>query len=178
MKYHVDIFSGACVAYVKCGDSVLYTYAGQCADQIPITSNDWTQMISAALSLAASIGTTVATGGLSAPATMAGVAEAAGAVSGWASSANQIKPGVQRSGAVSGTSGFLSVMTPYIVLTRPRQALPEAQNEFLGYPSLITETLGDLTGFTMIEDVHLSGIEATSGEIAEILQLLKTGVIL
>lgn len=177
VKYHVDIFSGACVAYVKCGDAVLYSYAGQCACQIPISSNDWTQMISAALSLAASIGATVASGGLSAPVTMAGAAETAGLVSGWASSANQIKPGIQRSGAMAGTSGFLAVMTPYIVLTRPRQALPDKQDQIIGYPSLVTKTLGDLEGFTMIEDIHLSGIEATTGEIAEILQLLKTGVI-
>ena len=65
--YHVDIMSGSCTAYVKCGGSVLYSFIGQCSLSIPVTGNDWTNVINGALNIATSIGTMVATGGASAP---------------------------------------------------------------------------------------------------------------
>jgi hypothetical protein len=38
--------------------------------------------------------------------------------------------------------------------------------------------LSELKGYAVIESIHLSGIPATEGEIAEIETLLKAGVIL
>lgn len=176
VKYHVDILSGACTAYVKCGNSVLYEFIGQCSSSIPITGNDWTNVINGVLSIAGSIGTMVATGGLSAPIS-AGSAIAGGA--NIASTAiNTMKPSIEKSGAMSGTGGMLSVQTPYLILTRPRQALPAGQNAFSGYPSFITEYLGGLSGYTEIESIHLDNIPATNAEITEIETLLRKGVIL
>ena len=174
IKYHVDVLSGACVAYVKCGDSVLYSYVGQCSMQIPLTSTNWASAISATLNLAGSIGMTIASGGLSAPVTAASVV---GVASSAASAANQIKPSIQRSGAMAGTGGYMANQKPYIILTRPRQCLPADQNKILGYPSFVTMDLSELEGYTQIAEIHLSGIPATSSELAEIESLLKEGVI-
>jgi hypothetical protein len=38
--------------------------------------------------------------------------------------------------------------------------------------------LDNLKGYTVVEDIHLTGIPATQPELNEIMQLLKGGVIL
>lgn len=167
--YHIDILSGACTAFVKCGGSVLYEFIGQCSSSIPVTGNDWTNVINGVLSVSASIGTMVATGGATAP--MAASAIASTAV-------NSMKSNVEKSGSMSGTGGMLAVQTPYLILTRPRQAMPARQNEFMGYPSFITSKLGSLSGYTVVEEIHLENISGTEKELSEIENLLKTGVIL
>ena len=169
VKYHVDILSGACTAFVKCGSSVLYEFIGQCSASIPITGNNWTDVINGVMSIAGSIGSMVATGGASAPMAASNIASTA---------VNTMKPSVEKSGAMSGTGGMLAIQTPYIILTRPRQALPSNQNTFTGYPSFITETLDSISGYTEIESIHLENIPATEQELSEIESLLKGGVIL
>lgn len=166
--YHVDILSGSCCAYVKCGGSVLYSFIGQCASSIPITGDNWTNVVNGAISIAGSIGSMVATGGATAPMAIGQIAS---------TSVNTMKPTVEKSGAMSGTGGMLAVQSPYLILTRPRQALPRDQNTFIGYPSFITERLGDLTGYTEIDSVHLENVPATEPELSEIESLLKSGVI-
>lgn len=168
VKYKVDILSGACCAYVKCGGSVLYSFVGQCSCSIPITGNDWTNVVNGALSIAASIGTMVATGGASAP--MSTVAIASTAV-------NAMKPNVEKSGSMGGMGGMMGIQKPYLILTRPRQALPRYQNSYMGYPSFVTVSLDDLTGYTEVESIHLENISATKQELDEIEALLKNGVI-
>lgn len=167
--YHIDILSGSCCAYVKCGGSVLYSFVGQCSCSIPITGNDWTNVINGALSIAASIGTMVATGGASAPTAASTIVSTA---------VNSMKPNVEKSGSMGGTGGMLGVQTPYIIITRPNQALPEKQNSFTGYPSFITSKLESLSGYTEIEEIHLENIPGTEQEISEIESLLKEGVII
>ena len=110
----------------------------------------------------------VATGGASAP-------MAAGMIA--STAVNGMKPNVEKSGSMSGTGGMLGIQTPFLILTRPRQALPARQNKFTGYPSFITESLGDLSGYTEIEEIHLENISATESELSEIENLLKSGVI-
>jgi hypothetical protein len=168
IKYHIDILSGACVAYVKCGASVLYSFIGQCASSIPITGNDWTNVINGVLSIAGSIGSMVATGGATAPMSVAGIASTA---------VNSMKPSIEKSGSLSGTGGMLGIQTPYLILTRPRQAIPAGQNRFIGYPSFITQFLRDVSGYTEVESIHLEGIQATGAELSEIETILKSGVI-
>lgn len=170
LVYHVDILSGACVAYLECNGSVLYSFLGQCSASIPITGNDWTNVINGVINAAASIGSMVATGGMSAPTAIPSLA---------ASVVNGLKPEVERSGNISSAGGILAKQTPYLIVTRPRQCLPSAQNTFTGYPSYITVTLGKVKGYTEVDTVHLNGIgQATESELTEIENLLKSGVIL
>ena len=169
VTYHVDILSGACVAYVTVGGNVLYSYVGQCSVSIPITGNDWTNVINGALTIAGSVGSMVATGGASAPLALGAIASTA---------VNSMKPEVEKSGSMSGAGGLMAVQTPYIIITRPRQAIPARQNSFMGYPAFITEQLGNISGYTEVESIHLEGIRGTSQELEEIESLLKSGVIL
>lgn len=184
--YHVDILSGACTAFVKCGVSVLYEFIGQVASSIPITGDNFTNVINGVLNIAGSIGTMVATGGFSAPAAVVskglGSAYTAGHMMGAGSSVAQdvmsMKPQVEKSGGMSGTGGMLGVQTPYMILERPRQAVPANQVSYMGYPAYITYKLGDLTGYTEVEHIHLENVPCTELEATEILGYLESGVIL
>ena len=169
VKYHVDILSGSCVAFVKCGESVLYSFTGQCSAGIPISGTDWQNMINGVMQIGASIGTMVATGGASAPLSIPALANVA---------TNGLKPNVEKSGAMSGAGGLLGIQFPYLILTRPRLCIPQDQNAQMGYPSFITRIIGDLSGYTEFEIVHLDGLTATQDELDEIETLLKQGVIL
>lgn len=168
VKYHVDILSGGLSCFVKCGDSVLYSFIGQCSASIPINSANYTNMLNGVLGIAGSIGSMVATGGASSPAAITDIVNTA---------TNQLKPEVQKSGAMSGAGGMLGMQIPYLILTRPRQALPSNQNKFSGYPSLITVKLSELSGYTEIEKIHLENIPATEVELTELEKLLMEGVI-
>lgn len=167
--YNIDILSGACAAFLECDGTVLYTFTGQCSSSIPISGNDFTSVINGILGAACSIGSTVLSGGAAAPAAVSSIASLA---------TNVMKPTVEKSGAMAGTGGMLSVQVPYLILTRPKQAIPGSQNKEMGYPAFITRVLGNVSGYTEIESVHITGIPCTSQELVEIEAALKEGVIL
>lgn len=81
-------------------------------------------------------------------------------------------------GVQTGGASFMSVQVPYILIKRPRQALPENYNHYVGYPAHYTRTLGNMSGFTQIVDWNPSSIPCTENERTEIDRLLKEGVIL
>lgn len=170
LVYNIDLLSGACMAFIAANEDVLYQFIGQCSCSVPITGSDWTNVINGVLGIAGAIGTTVATGGLSAP-------QAIGAVTALASSVASSKPKIEKSGSLSGMGGMLGVFSPYLIITRPRQALPASQNTFEGYPAFITRTLSTVSGFTRVREVHLDGITCTDQEKTEIKRLLDEGVI-
>lgn len=169
LKYIIDIVTGACVAILKCDDSVFYHFSGNCASEVPVTASQMQEIVKSAFSLVTSIATGAATGGV-AGAITAGAVGAASAIANTGQHAD-------RSGAIGGTTGFMSVQTPYLILTRPRQAMPEDQQTYTGYPSFITKTMDDLIGYTEIEVTHLHGMSCTSAECDEIIRLLGEGVI-
>ncbi|MBQ6628617.1 MAG: hypothetical protein IJH65_07325 [Methanobrevibacter sp.] len=173
LKYHIDILSGACVAYLKCGDSILYSWNGHCSMQIPLSGTDMSQMVTGILGIVGGAATTI--GG----AMSGNFAVAASGAEKMASNAiNNLKPTIEKSGSIGAASGILGIQTPYIIITRPRQALPLKQNQYTGYPSFMTVSLGSLSGFTIIEEIHLQNVPATTNELAEIEELLKQGVII
>lgn len=191
IKYNVDILSGACTAFIKCGNSVLYSFEGQCSCMVPVSNMDWSATITAAVNAATAIGAIVATGGASA----ALGAEAEGARAQMmaakmtsqcistggsvvSSAMNAVKPQIQKSGGLHGCAGLMGGKKPYLIITRPKQAVPGSQNKYQGYPSFITATLASLSGYTEVDSIIIENIPASDTELAEIVGLLQGGVIL
>lgn len=178
--YHVDILSGACIAFIQCGGTVIYSFEGQCSASIPITANDWTNVINGVLGIAGSIGSMVA--GIGANLTTGNASGAFSSVVGGMASigANVMssKQNVEKSGAMAGAGGMLGVQTPYLIINWPRQAIPKHQNKHMGYPSMITVTLGEIHGYTEVLAINMEGLTCTDAEATEIETLLKSGVIL
>lgn len=175
--YYLDILSGACTAEIYSEGTCLYSFVGQCSASIPISGNDWTNVINGVMQIGAAVGSLVASGGLSAP--ISGGMLASGLKTGASvgGTVTASKPSVERSGSMSGAGGMLGQQNPYLIITWPKECIPASQNKFIGYPSFVTVTLGDITGFNIVESVHLENIPATSEELDEIESLLMNGVI-
>ena len=88
------------------------------------------------------------------------------------------KTHVEHSGSFSGNSGYLGVRYPYVIITRPNMCMPGQYQHFNGFPCMMNLKLGDCSGFTRVQQVELTGLDATNPEQAEILELLKMGVYL
>ena len=72
----------------------------------------------------------------------------------------------------------MGVQKPFIIIERPNISVPANVQHYVGQTSNLTRSLGNCSGFTVCNFVHLDGISATSQEIAEIESLLTQGVIL
>lgn len=176
VTYHIDLLSGALTAFVTANSSVLYQFNGQCALNVPMASSNFTHMIQGAITSIGAVASTVATGGATVGAGMALSATQIGASA--ANNAISNKPSFSHSGSMGGSGGMLGVQTPYLIIERPRQSMPEGMNKYCGFPSNIHYKLYDLEGYTQVEYIHIEGVSATGEELSEIERLLKEGVIL
>ena len=176
--YNVDCLSGDCIAFVSHSEKgVLYSYAGNCRAEIPVTGQNYANGLRNYYESVAGIIPNALSG-----ASGGAAGAAAGALGGALNVASNLifenKPAFQRSGSLAGSGGQLGVKTPFIVIERPNVSVAGSVGHFVGQTSNITMTLGDCSGFTTCEYVHLDGLNATSEEITEIESMLKGGVIL
>lgn len=173
IKYNVDFYTGACLAMVDVqrdvAGGVLYQYGGNCAAQIPLSSGSYMGIVTGLLGIAGSVASGIATGGASVPLSLiAGAGQAAG-----------MHTSIQHGGSFAGSIGAMGAKVPYLVISRPQVLLPDSFDDYTGVPSSRTVTIGNCSGFTRFDTVHLDGIPATSGEIGAIEDFLTgSGVII
>lgn len=173
LKYKIDLFTGACNAALKCGGSVLYQFTGNVIANIPITAQNFSGMLQAAIG---AVGAAV------------GVATGAGALAGVASAVNaatSMKPDIERSGNLSATSGFLGQQVPYLILTYPNLCRPGGRDKTVGTPSFLglstadpVKPLSSFHGITKLHKINVRSIPCTDAERDEIEAVLTEGVIL
>lgn len=172
--YNIDFLTGefTCVLHMTRDglSSVLNHYNGNCAVNLPITRGSFGSILGAIATKAGAQLIAGATAG-GAPLISSVATAVAGSVMG-------AKGSNGRSGNISANSGFLDNMKPYLIIERPIQSLANNYNKFVGYPSNITSTLGQLSGFTQIESVISNGLTCPQAEQDEIIRLLKEGVYL
>lgn len=182
VKYQFDNISGACIAFVSINNEVRYSFTGSCAMSLPINQQNWGQAYIAAATVAAG----ALAGGVGAAgaaiAQGAGAAEIAanglmGAVQGSGGFGGIQKPTISRSGCISGAAAALGVPHPYIIIERPTKASAANPAPVSGLISGRTLPLSSLSGYNIIEHVHLHGIAATGPELEEIEKLLYQGVV-
>ena len=164
LKYHVDVLSCACIAYLKCGDSVLYQFAGSCGYSIPVTGTDFSRMIGSIIDI-----------GLQAGSLATGNVNAVGSI---AKDVMGLKPDVHRAGSIGSSTGLMGLQVPFLILELPNACKPKKQYHYLGYPSFVTVKLGDISGFASFENVLLEGIPCTDAEREIILSMCKGGIYL
>ena len=171
VKYHIDLLSGSCVAYIFKNGYVHSQYSGNISTQLPLSGRDMSSLYESFIRIGLSAVGTVATGGMAS-------ALSAGALAASASTVMNSKDRVLVGGSIQGSTGILGVQKPYVIIESPNLCLPDSQNWYTGYPSYMTSQLGSLSGYTEVDTIHLEGIPCTGSELAEIESLLKTGVIL
>lgn len=198
LKYRIDILSGTCVALISIGGNTIYQFTGNCLSQIPITNENMQSLVTDAVNVGIAAAATHSAQG----AASADMASAEGEkniaqkeakmahaeahlttsqgrlASATANAAMGMKPTFGKAGAISASASLLAVKQPYLFLTTPRQSIPDHYQRYCGFPSNISGTLNQFSGFTVVEDIRLNGLVATSPEVAEIYSLLKSGVII
>lgn len=173
IRYKIDVMTGCCLAQLtvkKYGlDAVLYTYTGNCAVQMPITSGNYLSTVSSLLGAVVSGAAAVATGGALAPVAIGAAANALG---------GGARASVAMSGSLGSNAGAMGIRKPYLIIKRVESADANGYNEFYGYPTNKRVNLSQLTGYVRVKEINLSGTNATEDEQNEIITLLKEGVIL
>ena len=183
VKYKVDVYTGSCIAEVKCTRSrdlangtVLYTFNGNCSQQIPLTSGDARGVLSALMG-AAAVGLSIASGGASAI-TGAGLLRSGARVAGEVGSvASHEMLHVSHSGNLSANAGIMCQKKPYVIINRQRAYTANGYNKYYGYPANKTINPGNHSGFLRLKAGRLQSA-ATEAEKTEIYELLSHGVIM
>ena len=188
LRYVIDLATGTCVAMIKCDNSVYYHFSGNCASQIPITVNQCQEIVRGLMTMvvgAATIGVGVAGVAGSGVTSALGIGADKGLKMAMGGAATMGAGGmnaakgvtVSRSGTVSCAAGLMGIQTPYLIISRPRQAMPDEQQKYTGYPSFITEDMNELEGYTEVQIIHLHEMSCMDSELDEIDSLLRSGVI-
>lgn len=170
VTYKVDVLTGACISLISVKSSkvngILYSFTGNCAIQLPITSGNYMQAVASLISGIAKTIVGGAVGGLG-----GALAGAAGGISGLD------KTSVHVSGGLTSNAGAMGVKIPYITIRKPIGADAARYNEYYGFSTNKYVSLSQVSGFTRIKDINLSVAGATQDEQNEIITLLKEGVI-
>lgn len=170
--YRIDVLTGTCLAQVKVikenSDAVMYAFEGNCSVQIPLTATTYTGIASALINTV-SAGLSVFMGDYISAAGDAGSALGAGMTN---------LSGTKQSGQMGANAGALGIRIPYLIITHPVSYDAQQYNTQYGYPLNQTISLGSVTGYTRVKDIHLAGIPCTDDELEMIERLLKDGVII
>lgn len=178
--YHVDVLTGTCLATVKVtkqgASAVIYQYPGNCAVQIPLTSMNYSAIVTSLFSIGIS-----AVGGAALGTAKAVGRRVAGAIYGGAKSAainagsSQID--VQQSGSIGSNAGVMGIRKPYFIIRRPVINDAYGYPQQYGYPANKWVVLGTMRGFTRVKSIHLDSLVCTDEEKDMLDSLLKEGVV-
>lgn len=190
VTYKVDVYNGNAVAFVLADGSIIGQYNGNCMQEVPVSSITFDDVIRNSIMLAVNVGSGLVSmgaalggaGGNQSAQTQADMAQAQGnLVSSVGSGLVDVmtaKPRVERSGTLGSSLGLMSVQKPHLIKIIPRQSLPKDYKTICGYPSNITATLSELSGYVQVDKIHISGITGTEDERKEIIALLNGGVLI
>lgn len=167
--YHVDVFSGACLAEVSVtrdgGGGCLYTFSGDASARYPISSGSYMGIVSGVLSIAGGIAGTIATGGAALPALM-----------GAGAAATHMHTDVSHSGQISGNAGAMGGKVPYLIVVRPQTEVAERSEKYYGYGANSYCKVESLSGFARLYNaVVRSNDSITDVERKEIQTILESG---
>lgn len=201
VRYALDVTSGGVLAMIFGGGVLLDQFEGACGSSRPITATDNNAYINSVIGAlsgasaqtgngAASIGNSLKNVGTSAGG-MATVAAGVGAVAGAGAIAtsgvftaynvkNAIdQPPTMTAGSLTGCLGYFSNTKVSLIIAQKDARRPANELQTIGFPSGQGATIGSFSGFLSCSAVQLAnGMIPTAEEEAEILQILKGGVII
>lgn len=169
VAYHVDVFSGACLAEVSVtrdsGGGCLYTFSGDASARYPISSGSYMGIVSGVLSIAGGIAGTIATGGAALPAVVgAGIA------------ATHMHTDVKHSGQISGNAGAMGGKVPYLIVVRPQTEVAQRSEKYYGYGANSYCKVENLSGFARLYNAVVRPNDSiTDEERKEIQTILESG---
>lgn len=161
--YHVDVFSGSCVAFIqtqvgKGAWHVISTFNGNIASGIPLSGANFMGMYQGMIG---AIGSAVS-----------------GNVVGMASSLTNAKPSYQRTGNIGAMVGALSIRYPYLIFTTPQVFTAKTFKENRGYISNLSGYIKNFSGFLQCDPdkLDLSELVMLEEERKLLYEELTTGI--
>ena len=184
LKYKIDCFTGDFIAILTTYREdkfsyrgISYTFNGNCATQVPITSQSGgsgASIISSAISGISSVIGGIASGNVGSA--IAGGAQAANSII-----AENSKHSFSLAGGLTGSKGQLSYQRPYLCINRPimEDGVGNQYFDLCGIPSNDYSHIDPCSGFTKAFAVKINSDDfkdATEEEITAIVNLLKEGI--
>lgn len=204
ITYHVDSYSGACIALLQCtndkSDGVLYQFSGNCSVQLPIAGGTQAAIKAAQISagayqnayhiaglaglaggIASGIGSlfSLNLGGVLSGAVNGIGSYMANQAQGQANAVSQTvsaKSSVQHSGQFGESFGAMGNKKPYMILKRPIQVQVANYQAEYGYPAHKYVNISECEGYIRCRGVHVLSARATDTEKHMIEQALTEGV--
>ena len=177
VKYHIDVYTGTCLAEVKMtrtrdvpNGGIVYTFTGNCSQQLPLTSGDQKGLLSALIG-AAGVGLGIASGGMTA------AASAGMALGEVRRDVSREMMHVSHSGNLSANAGIMGQKKPYVIISRQKPYNASNYGKFYGYPVNKTVFLSNFNGFCRVKSGRLRS-KATEEEKREIMELCREGIIM
>ncbi len=186
--YHFDVFSGACIAYVRtCTNhqwNVLSQYSGNLLTSAPISQTNFLQVYQTLISTRANLSSmgANAVSTFMSPTVSGKVGGAGSLANQMADTVNQaigIRPSYARTGTLSNVHGQLGIKTPFLIKTTGRIMSSDLQRDTMGYVSNLPINIGSQNGFVKcnMNSTKLEGFaEASDVELDEIKSLLAMGI--
>lgn len=169
VTYQVDVYTGTCLAQVSVtrtedmpDDPILYTFSGNCSQQLPLTSGNSTGVLSALLA-GVGVGVSIASGG--------GLSTVAGYHLAGSSLTHEMMH-VSHSGNISANAGIMGQKKPYLIIGRRHGYDANDYNSFYGFPANKTIILANHTGYCKVKKCWVK-TSATKAEYEEIMRILE-----
>lgn len=184
LTYKIDLQTGAMLGVIAVQSNTYYviaTVAGSCGASIPITANNNIEFLQRIATVAGSGISGGISGGIKGASVGGEVGAVAGAIAGSVGGGVGALAGlppvtVHKQGNASGFANLGGVPCAYVTIQRQRYTIPENYGHTSGYACDVSETVGNLSGFAVCENVDTSGLTCNATERAEIKRLLESGI--
>lgn len=184
LSYKIDLQTGAMLGVIAVQSNTYYviaTVAGSCGASIPITANNNIEFLQRIATVAGSGISGGISGGIKGASVGGEVGAVAGAIVGGVGGGVGALAGlppvtVHKQGNASGFANLGGVPCAYVTIQRQRYSIPENYGHTSGYACDVSETVGNLSGFAVCENVDTSGLSCNATERAEIKRLLESGI--
>lgn len=188
VTYRFNVIDGTCVAFVVSSssksnlrNSVIGEYSGTCCIHLPITGENYSNVVSGLLNGSLSTLSSMTSKSPSSKnnesvsmsktvKTLSNVSSALDVLS--------LSPTMQGSNGYNSSSGFLGVRKPYLIVKRVVASFSRGYDHEKGLPSNVYKKLSSLIGlgFNVIDNIDLTGLNIVDDERDELISLLTTGV--
>lgn len=182
VAYYTDLTEGRVLAQVWADTTMLESYEGQLAYDIPLSSSDGRERAVKTMQIASSIiggvGGSAAMGGAMGGAKLAVRGAVQGAIAAAPDVINQISalaPHTDKGGAVSSDINGFNPQDVYLIMTRPIMAQPQNFARVQGYAASYGGTVSEFSGFLQCREIS-GGTGATAAENDMINELLRGGI--
>lgn len=174
LKYRIDVLTGNCTALINVArnrddtnlNSILYQFTGNCSNEFPLnqrTNSTLVKMFDSAINVASNpknVGQWLSMGSEVFKTGLGGMSET-----------------VQRSGNLTGSSGYMGILDAYLIIDRPINIKPKDFKKLFGYPSYYTVPLVEAEGYTKVNTlISLPPSNVPSEDWNRVIELLKEGI--